>query len=126
MKIIIKLLDFSIRPNSIPTHEFKKHPFLNEKNFIKKIKEKKISSLAKMKQYPIFSTISLGVDSSAIFFDSRFEGGNLRRAYRIGENEYDLLLDFDCGTDMYSQWYFFGVYNIKKGDILNFKRLIFF
>lgn len=47
-------------------------------------------------------------------FESRFESGNLRRAIKISEYEYDLILKYDYGTTNYTQWFYFRVGNTRK------------
>jgi cytosolic carboxypeptidase protein 2/3 len=52
---------------------------------------------------------------TTLVFESRFESGNLRRAVKVGETEYDLILKYDYGTTVYTQWYYFKVSNVKRG-----------
>jgi len=65
-----------------------------------------------------------------LIFESRFEGGNLRRAIRVtdnweegGTNEYDLLCRPDINTTSYVQWFYFRLTNTRetryKFNILN-------
>lgn len=42
-------------------------------------------------------------------FESRFECGNLARAVRVGDGEYDLLVSSDLNTDGNTQWFYFAV-----------------
>ena len=42
-------------------------------------------------------------------FESRFECGNLARAGRGGDGEYDLLVSSDLNTDGNTQWFYFAV-----------------
>jgi len=52
------------------------------------------------KLFPNMSpSFKVQLDEKSIFFDSKFENANLRRAYRAGEQEYDLVLDFDAGVN---------------------------
>jgi hypothetical protein len=51
---------------------------------------------------------------NTLLFESRFESGNLRRAVKINDYEYDLHLKNDYGTNGYTQWYFFEVQNTRK------------
>jgi hypothetical protein len=46
--------------------------------------------------------VKLEIDLESVLFDSKFESGNLRRAYKIGPNEYNLICDFDSSTDYYT------------------------
>jgi hypothetical protein len=54
-------------------------------------------------------------EDTTLIFESRFESGNLKRANRIGENEYNLILKYDYNTTTYTQWFYFRVQNMKKG-----------
>lgn len=51
--------------------------------------------------------IKTGVVDNTLQFESRFESGNLRRAVKVSDTEYDLFLKNDYGTTGYTQWYFF-------------------
>jgi hypothetical protein len=53
-------------------------------------------------------------DDTTLIFESRFESGNLRRAVKIGENEYNLILKYDHNTTTYTQWFYFRISNVKK------------
>ncbi|OAF68752.1 ATP/GTP-binding protein-like 2 [Intoshia linei] len=48
-------------------------------------------------------------------FESRFESGNLSKAYHIKENEYELWLQKDLFTNRHTQWYFFKIKKCKIG-----------
>jgi hypothetical protein len=52
---------------------------------------------------------------SPLVFESRFEGGNLRRAVQIWEHEYDLILKADINTNGHNQWFNFSVRNMEPG-----------
>ncbi len=41
-------------------------------------------------------------DDNTLIFESRFESGNLRRAVKIGEFEYNLILKYDYNTTAYT------------------------
>ena len=58
-----------------------------------------------------------------MIFESRFESGNLRRAVKVGENEYNLILKYDHNTTTYTQWFYFRVTNVKKGMKVKFNML---
>ena len=49
-----------------------------------------------------------GKDETLIF-ESRFESGNLNKAIKVGDYEYELYLKNDYGTTGYTQWYYFRV-----------------
>jgi len=53
-------------------------------------------------------------EDTTLIFESRFESGNLRRAVKVGENEYNLILKYDHNTTAYTQWFYFRASNIKK------------
>ena len=53
-------------------------------------------------------------DDETLCFESRFEGGNMRRAVQVFSHEYDLLLNFDHRTTSHTQWYFFSMANTRK------------
>ncbi|CAD7956013.1 unnamed protein product [Amoebophrya sp. A25] len=51
---------------------------------------------------------------STLVFESRFEGGNLRRVVQVSETEYDLVLNPDYNTMSHAQWFYFRVTNTRK------------
>lgn len=55
-----------------------------------------------------------------LIFDSKFESGNLHKAVKVSENEYNLWMDFDTETKGYTQWYYFSVKNYKAGHRVRF------
>ncbi|XP_050422102.1 uncharacterized protein LOC126834319 [Adelges cooleyi] len=55
-----------------------------------------------------------------LHFESRFESGNLRKAIRIGANEYDLILNSDVNSNSHNQWFYFQVSNMMA-----FKPFVF-
>ena len=44
-----------------------------------------------------------------LIFDSRFENGNLRKAAKVNNIEYNLWLENDMNTKGHTQWYYFKV-----------------
>lgn len=44
-----------------------------------------------------------------LIFDSRFENGNLRKAAKVNNVEYNLWLENDLNTKGHTQWYYFKV-----------------
>ncbi|CAG9333763.1 unnamed protein product [Blepharisma stoltei] len=66
-------------------------------------------------------TLEVPADSF-LRFNSKFESGNLRKAIRLAENEYNLILESDSER-ISSQWYYFSVKNKKpvtvKFNIIN-------
>ena len=53
--------------------------------------------------------------SRPLVFESRFESGNLDRAFRTGEFEYNLIVTNDTSNRNSTQWYFFSVFGMKRG-----------
>ena len=59
----------------------------------------------------------------------RFEGGNLRKAIRTGEREYDLILTPDANAANHHQWFYFQVSGMEAGagqryifNIINYEK----
>lgn len=59
-------------------------------------------------------------------FGSGFESGNLQSATKIGENEYNLQLSTDLGTDSWVQWFYFSIKGMKKGITYKFNIINFY
>ena len=47
-------------------------------------------------------------------FDSRFESGNLLKAFHLGFNNYHLILEPDCNKSGSCQWFYFQIKNVRK------------
>jgi cytosolic carboxypeptidase protein 2/3 len=59
-----------------------------------------------------------------LIFDSRFESGNLRKASKVNNVEYNLWLDNDLNTKGHTQWYYFKVvYQSDKPAKIQFNIL---
>ena len=56
-------------------------------------------------------------------FESRFEGGNLHKAIKVSENEYNLLIDYDTETQGHTQWFHFSVVPYKPGHSVRFNLI---
>jgi hypothetical protein len=56
-----------------------------------------------------------------LVFESRFESGNLMEVSRIGTATYSLIIRPDISTKGHSQWYYFGVKNMKSLTTYTFK-----
>lgn len=77
------------------------------------------------------SQASSGLSTSAdwkappLEFESRFECGNLLKAIRVGNTEYDLILraDTNCGLKMHTQWFLFAVEKAVTGLTYKFNFL---
>ena len=46
---------------------------------------------------------------SLLIFDSHFESGNLRKAAKVNNVEYNLWLENDTNTRGHTQWFYFKV-----------------
>ena len=51
--------------------------------------------------------LSLPSEDMKVRFESRFENGNLSKAIKISETEYNLILSYDYNTSGHTQWYYF-------------------
>jgi hypothetical protein len=69
---------------------------------------------------PPYYKLKHQTDDHTLLFESRFESGNLRRAVKITDTEYDLYLKNDYGTNGYTQWYYFRVQNTRKDRVYRF------
>jgi hypothetical protein len=58
-------------------------------------------------------------------FESRFESGNLSKAIRVGDNNYELLCMQDSNTTSKTQWYYFRVKGARRGCRYSFRILNF-
>ncbi|UJR33783.1 hypothetical protein I4U23_021209 [Adineta vaga] len=56
-----------------------------------------------------------------LIFESRFEGGNLQQAKRVGQFEYELILRPDLYTRRHTQWYYFRVQNMIANVTYRFR-----
>ncbi|XP_072194120.1 cytosolic carboxypeptidase 2 isoform X2 [Excalfactoria chinensis] len=55
-----------------------------------------------------------GSQDNTLLFESRFEGGNLQKAVKVGPYEYVLTLRPDLYTAKHTQWFYFRVQNTRK------------
>ncbi|XP_075537419.1 cytosolic carboxypeptidase 1-like isoform X1 [Dermacentor variabilis] len=67
------------------------------------------------------------VVSERLWFESRFEGGNLRKAVQIRPYEYNLLMSPDINTSLHHRWFYFEVAGMRSDvdytfNIVNFDR----
>jgi hypothetical protein len=59
-------------------------------------------------------------EDATLVFESRFESGNLQKATRVGDWEYDLELSADTNTRGHTQWFYFSVGNTRAGQTYRF------
>lgn len=52
-------------------------------------------NLPPYKYYPPTGDLKVDLEETSLLFESRFESGNLRKAYKVSDSEYNLVLDFD-------------------------------
>jgi len=65
-------------------------------------------------------------DENSVFFNARFNSGNLERAIRRSKNVYELYMAQDPHSDGYfTQWFFFSTRNLKRGQKVTFKLVNF-
>jgi hypothetical protein len=63
---------------------------------------------------------TLVIPPDSLRFESRFESGNLSKAIRLSDSEYNLVLDYDTETQSYTQWYHFSVKGATQGKRVRF------
>ena len=61
-----------------------------------------MKSYTPMKSFPYEYTL-VAPQEDSLRFDSKFESGNLHKAIKVSENEYNLLLEYDTETKGYTQ-----------------------
>ena len=74
------------------------------------------------KTYPQEYTLVIPHEKT-LKFNSKFESGNLHKAIKINENEYNLILEYDAETKGYTQWYYFSVQNYKNNHNVRFNLI---
>jgi len=57
---------------------------------------------------------------TSLMFESRFESGNLRKAYQVTGFEYDLVLSPDVNSKRHLNWFYFEVSNMVAGENYTF------
>lgn len=75
---------------------------------------KELDSYKKKREDP--PVVIRHVKDTTVFFNAWFESGNLREVERLSDSEYNLYLHFDFNTLNYTQWFYFSLRNIKKGN----------
>jgi hypothetical protein len=81
-----------------------------------------------MSTYPRFKFIDkeytlVYPSENTLKFNSSFESGNLSKAVKVNENEYDLYLEYDTETQGYTQWFYFSVKSYKAKHTVKFNIL---
>ena len=70
--------------------------------------------------------LPLNTQDLTLGFESRFESGNLQRAYKIAPLEYELFVSADYKTSKNAQWFFFKVWNTRKDTPYKISMVNFF
>lgn len=55
-----------------------------------------------------------------LIFDSKFESGNLNYAIKVNELYYLLFLQYDSNVIGHTQWFYFKITNLIKGQKIRF------
>mmetsp|Transcript_1109 Transcript_1109/g.2706 ORF Transcript_1109/g.2706 Transcript_1109/m.2706 type:complete len:878 (+) Transcript_1109:41-2674(+) len=63
---------------------------------------------------------TLQVPPDVLRFDSKFESGNLKKALRVSDSEYNLYISPDVETKGHTQWYYFSVKSFKSNHTVRF------
>eukprot|EP00062_Callorhinchus_milii_P027226 gi/632990268/ref/XP_007884090.1/ PREDICTED: cytosolic carboxypeptidase 3-like [Callorhinchus milii] len=66
------------------------------------------------------ATYNVDKQSDTLLFEARFESGNLHKAFKVGDYDYELLLRADLYTNKHTQWYYFQVGNMQRGVCYRF------
>nr|KAG5693866.1 hypothetical protein BaRGS_009922 [Batillaria attramentaria] len=66
-------------------------------------------------------------NDTTLLFESRFESGNLAKAVKVGEYDYELWLRYDLYTNKHTQWFYFRIMNMRPNvqyrfTIVNFLK----
>lgn len=92
------------------------------KAYLDRLQYMSMKNYSSQKAYPQEYTLVVPNDKT-LKFDSKFESGNLHKAIRVSENEYNLLLEHDTETKGYTQWYYFAVNNYKSNHTVRFNLI---
>lgn len=67
--------------------------------------------------FPYDYILEIPNDSITLRFNSKFESGNLYKAVKLSDYEYQLYIHNDIGTYNQNHWYYFSVTNPRKTSI---------
>jgi hypothetical protein len=101
--------------------ELNKDHRINLENIVN-LKKKNSEIPKKNKVVKPFYNLNSTSDST-LLFESRFESGNLLAAFKLSENNYQLVIQNDTNTSGYSQWYYFRISNSRKGVTAKFNLI---
>ena len=66
---------------------------------------------------PPFTELSTPEDPNSLTFNSNFECGNLHKAIKLSDYEYNLYVKSDSGSPNHNHWYYFSVRNPRKCSV---------
>ena len=55
-----------------------------------------------------------------LMFESRFESGNLMKAVKVNDHDYELYMRYDMYTNRHTQWFYFQIKNAKPNQQYRF------
>ena len=111
--------------NEVPPRE----SLLNKKpTFSKEFKKEIMQNITKKKRYDNthhrFLLRIPNDDEMKVRFESRFESGNLKKAIKVSDFEYNLWLNYDFNTKGHTQWFYFKIFTkLPAGTKIQFKIL---
>ena len=86
----------------------------------------KLKNFPSCPEFPTTYYLYIPDDNITLLFNSKFESGNLLRAVKLSDYEYNLHIQSDVNTHGNNHWYYFSVYNPRKTpvtfNIVNMKR----
>lgn len=89
--------------------------------------QKNIAGLTKFRQFDKKGKKSYKLtlppqEEMKVRFESRFENGNLRKAIKVSDSEYNLVLSYDYNTSGHTQWFYFKMHTKLSAGECNFKN----
>ena len=66
---------------------------------------------------PPHTDLSRPEEPTNLTFNSNFECGNLQKAVKLSDYEYNLYLKSDSGNQNHNHWYYFSVHNPRKSSV---------
>lgn len=77
----------------------------------------KIKQLPPSPKFEVYYNLYIPDDSNTLTFNSKFESGNLLRAIKLSDYEYNLTIRSDMNSNGNNHWYYFSVMNPRKTPI---------
>jgi Zinc carboxypeptidase/Cytosolic carboxypeptidase N-terminal domain len=86
----------------------------------------KIKQMPPCPSFPSNYLLYIPDDKITLTFNSKFESGNLSKAIKMSDYEYNLMIRSDLNSSGNNHWYYFSVYNPRKTsvtfNIVNMKK----